>query len=276
MKSRNGRLRDLKRRFLIAPRTAADLAARDCGDTSLVGDKDAAKEQIKDDAKAIDKLQDRLYAEGQRALLVVLQGMDTSGKDGTVRAVFGRTGPLGMSVTSFKKPSEVELAHDFLWRVHKACPQRGTIGIFNRSQYEDVLIGRVRTLAPPEVIEHRYDQINAFEDMISSSTRIVKFMLHISKDEQRKRLQARLDRPHKNWKFDPADIQERQLWDEYMAAYETMLGRCSTKVAPWYVIPSDKKWARNAAIAAIVRSVLEEMDPRYPTPDWDPASFSFR
>jgi PPK2 family polyphosphate:nucleotide phosphotransferase len=267
------RVRDLRRRLLVKPHSKVNLADFDPGETSHVGDKEDAKAQLLHDAEAIDILQDRLYAEGKRALLVILQGMDTSGKDGTVRAVFGRIGPLGITVTSFKKPSEVELAHDFLWRVHKACPLRGTIGIFNRSQYEDVLIGRVRNLAPPEVIEHRYDQINAFEDMIASSTRIVKFMLHISKDEQRERLQARLDTPHKNWKFDPSDIEERKLWDEYMHAYEAMLGRCSTSVAPWYVIPADKKWARNATVATIVRSVLEEMDPRYPKVDWDPASF---
>lgn len=274
MASATRRIRDLRKRLLVKPRATVTLSDIDPSETAHVGtDKEIAKEQTETDAEAIDVLQDRLYAEGKRALLVILQGMDTSGKDGTVRAVFGRTGPLGITVTAFKKPSEDELAHDFLWRVHKACPQRGTIGIFNRSQYEDVLIGRVRKLATPEVIEHRYDQINAFEDMISSSTRIVKFMLHISKDEQRARLQSRLDEPHKRWKFDPGDIQEREVWDEYMQAYETMLSRCSTAIAPWYVIPADKKWARNAAIATIVRATLEEMDPRYPVPDWDPNDF---
>jgi PPK2 family polyphosphate:nucleotide phosphotransferase len=187
--------------------------------------------------------------------------------------VFNAAGPVGVTVTAFKKPSEVELAHDFLWRIHLACPQRGTIGIFNRSHYEDVLVGRVRKLAPNDVIEHRYDQINAFEDMIASSTKVLKFMLHISKKEQAERLQARLDDPHKHWKFDPGDLAERELWDEYMDAYEQVLSRCSTEIAPWYVIPSDKKWARNAAIAAIVRRTLEDMDPKFPKPDWDPADF---
>lgn len=273
MPSLTRRVRDLRRRLLVKPNTKVNLGAIDPGETSHVGDKEVAKEQLKHDAEAIDVLQDRLYAESKRAVLIVLQGMDTSGKDGTVRSVFKKTGPLGMSVTAFKKPSEAELAHDFLWRIHKACPERGTIGIFNRSQYEDVLIGRVRQLASPEVIEHRYDQINAFEDMISSSTRIVKFMLHISKDEQRERLQSRLDEPHKHWKFDPADVEERKRWGDYQDAYEVMLSRCSTKGAPWYVIPADKKWARNAAIATIVRATLEEMDPRYPSVDWDPADF---
>ena len=267
------RSRDLRRHFVVKPRSKVHLDALDTADTSHVGDKEAAKDQLKDDSKAIDALQDRLFAEGKRALLVVLQGTDTSGKDGTVRAVFGTTGPTGVIVTSFKRPSEEELAHDFLWRVHKACPQRGTIGIFNRSQYEDVLIGRVRTLAPPAVIEHRYDQINAFEDLISSSTRVVKFMLHISKKEQKERLQARLDNPDKHWKFNPSDLDDRELWDDYVKAYEIMLSRCSTRTAPWYVIPSDKKWARNAIIASIVRKTLEDMDPRYPKADWDPADY---
>ncbi|TDR94751.1 PPK2 family polyphosphate kinase [Enterovirga rhinocerotis] len=274
MKSVTQRARDLRRRFHVKPHAAVDLEALDPAETSHVGDKETAKAQTEEDALAIDALQDRLFAEGRRALLVILQGMDTSGKDGTTRAVFGRTGPLGVSVTSFKKPSEVELSHDFLWRVHKACPQRGTIGIFNRSQYEDVLIGRVRKLASREVIEHRYEQINAFEDMISSSTHIVKFMLHISKDEQKERLQSRLDNPDKNWKFDPSDVAERKLWDDYLRAYETMLQRCSTAIAPWYVIPADKKWARNAAVATIVRATLEEMDPQYPKVDFDPAAIT--
>lgn len=265
--------RDVRRHFVVKPRTTVDLDALDPADTSVAGDKLAAKDRLEEDAAAIDALQDRLFAEGTRALLVILQGTDTSGKDGTVRAVFGTTGPTGVALTSFKKPSEEELAHDFLWRVHKACPLRGTIGIFNRSHYEDVLVGRVRKLVPAEVIERRYDQINAFEDLISSSTRILKFMLHISKAEQKRRLQARLDDPDKNWKFNPGDLEDRLLWDDYMRAYETVLSRCSTKVAPWYVIPADKKWARNAVIAAIVRRTLEDMDPRYPKPDWDPTTF---
>ncbi len=268
-----GRRQDIRRHFIVKPRSKVDLGALDPADTSHVRDKEIAKERLKEDAQAIDALQERLFAEGSRALLVILQGTDTSGKDGTVRGVFGSTGPTGVALTSFKKPSEEEVAHDFLWRVHKACPQRGMIGIFNRSHYEDVLVGKVRKLALPAAIEHRYDQINAFEDLISSSTHIVKFMLHISKEEQKERLQARLDDPHKHWKFNPADLQDRLLWDEYMRAYETVLSRCSTKVAPWYVIPSDKKWARNAVIAAIVRRTLEDLDPRYPKPDWEPKDF---
>ena len=264
---------DIRRHFVVKPGAKVDLSDHDPGDVGHAGEKDDAKDRLVRDADAIDALQERLYAEGQRALLVILQGTDTSGKDGTVRSVFGATGPTGVVLTSFKKPSEEELAHDFLWRIHKAVPRRGTIGIFNRSHYEDVLVGRVRKLASKDVIEHRYDQINAFEDMISSSTRVVKFMLHISKEEQRERLQSRLDEPHKHWKFNPGDLEDRALWDEFMRAYEIMLGRCSTKVAPWYVIPADKKWARNVVIAAIVRRTLEDMDPKYPTPDWNASDF---
>jgi PPK2 family polyphosphate:nucleotide phosphotransferase len=270
LKSVTRRVRDLHKRLLVKPGSPVDLGKFDPADTMHVGDKDQAKHQLEVDAEAIDMLQDRLYAEGQRALLIVLQGMDTSGKDGTVRAVFGRTGPMGISVTSFKKPSEVELAHDFLWRVHRACPQRGTIGIFNRSHYEDVLAGRVRGLATPDVIEHRYAQIVAFEDMISSSTVILKFMLHISADEQKERLQERLDDPRKRWKFDPGDLADRKLRAEYLEAYETVFARCSSAAAPWYVIPADRKWARNAAVASIVRHTLDDMAPAIPVPDWDP------
>ena len=205
---------------------------------------------------------------------MVLQGIDTAGKDGTIRHVFKETSPLGVVVTPFRKPSEEELAHDFLWRAHLAAPRRGFIGVFNRSHYEDVLIGRVRKLAPKDEIEARYDQINAFEKILAENgTTILKFMLHISKKEQGERLQERLDETKSRWKFNPSDLDDRKLWDDYQAAYEIMLDRCSTAWAPWFVIPADRKWARNAAIAAIVRDTLEEMDPRYPKPPWDPKSF---
>lgn len=264
---------DPRRHYIVEPGSKVDLGAIDPADTSKVGAKADAKARLKEDVQEIDRVQDRLYAERSRALLIILQGTDTSGKDGTVRGVFNATGPLGVSVTAFGRPSPDELAHDFLWRAHLACPRRGTIGIFNRSHYEDVLVGRVRKLAPADVIEERYAQINSFEEVLSSSTRILKFMLHISKKEQRERLQARLDDPHKRWKFDPGDLEDRRHWDEYQRAYELILERCSTQHAPWYVIPADKKWARNAAIAAIVRRTLEELDPRYPKPDWDPKDF---
>jgi PPK2 family polyphosphate:nucleotide phosphotransferase len=260
--------------FRIAPGKRAYLAKRDPADASAFPDRKAAEAQSAKDGEAINDLQDRLFAEGKRALLVVLQGVDTAGKDGTIRHVFKETGPIGVTVTPFRRPSEDELAHDFLWRAHAACPRRGCIGIFNRSHYEDVLVGRVRKLAPAAEIEARYGQINAFEEMLTENgTTILKFMLHISRKEQGERLQDRLDQPKSRWKFDPEDLEDRKLWDQYQAAYEVMLDKCSTGHAPWHVIPADRKWARNAAIAAIVRETLEAMGPKYPRPAWDPKDF---
>ena len=264
---------DVAQAFRVLPGTRVRLDERDPADKAGLH-KAAAKEQAEEDAAAIDALQDRLYGERKRALLVVLQGTDTSGKDGTIRAVFNRTGPLGVSVTAFGRPSPEELAHDFLWRVHAACPRRGTIGIFNRSHYEDVLVARVRGLAPPDAIESRYGQINDFEKLLTENgTTILKFMLHISTEEQAERLRARLDEPKSRWKFNPDDLEDRKLWDDYRRAYEIMLERCSTPHAPWHVIPADRKWVRNAVIARIVRATLEEMDPTYPDPGWRPDQF---
>jgi len=266
--------KSLAAQFRIKPGKRAHLARRDPADASALPERKIAEAQCKEDSAAINWWQDRLYAEGRRALLVVLQGTDTAGKDGTIRHVFNDTGPIGVVVTAFRRPTEEELAHDFLWRAHAAAPRRGYIGIFNRSHYEDVLIGRVRKLAPPEAIEQRYEQINAFEKTLSQNgTTILKFMLHISKEEQRERLQARLDEPKSRWKFNPGDLDDRKLWGEYQAAYELMLERCSTDWAPWHVIPADRKWARNAIVAAIVRATLAAMDPQYPKPDWDPKDF---
>ena len=264
----------LMKALRVEPGTRVTLEEIDPRDASVLGKEEMARAGIADDAAEIDKLQDRLYAEGRRALLVILQGTDTSGKDGTIRHVFNTTGPLGVSVTSFRRPSEEELAHDFLWRAHLAAPRRGTIGIFNRSHYEDVLVAKVRKLVSQKEIERRYDEINAFERILAENgTTILKFMLRISKAEQAERLQERLDDPKKRWKFNPSDLEDRVLWDEYVGAYDTVLERCSTKHAPWYVIPADRKWARNAAIARIVRTTLEAMDPQYPEPDWDPKDF---
>ena len=261
-------------RFRIEPGKRAHLGRRDPADVAAFPERKAAEAQSAKDGAAINQWQDRLYAEGRRALLVVLQGVDTAGKDGTVRHVFNQTGPLGVTVTAFRRPSEEELAHDFLWRAHLACPRRGVIGIFNRSHYEDVLVGRVRKLAPKEEVEARYGQINAFEKLLSETgTTILKFMLQISRKEQRERLQARLDEPKSRWKFNPDDLADRKLWTKYMAAYELMLDKCSTAWAPWHVIPADHKWARNAAIAAIVRATLETMNPQYPRVSWDPKDF---
>jgi PPK2 family polyphosphate:nucleotide phosphotransferase len=248
------------------------LAKIDPRDASALEGKEKAREQIKSHAGEIDALQDKLFAEGKRSLLVVLQGIDCSGKDGTVRAVFNTCGPMGVEVTPFKAPSEEERAHDFLWRVHKACPRRGIIGIFNRSHYEDVLVAKVKKLTDPAAIERRYDEINQFEKTLTDNgTRILKFMLHISKAKQAERLMDRVTDPAKQWKFNPGDLADRKLWDDYMAAYETALKRCSTTHAPWHVIPADRHWARNAVISRIVRETLEEMAPKYPPPNgWDP------
>jgi PPK2 family polyphosphate:nucleotide phosphotransferase len=260
--------------LLVDPGGPANLSARDTVCAHLFPNREEAEESAKDDAKAINALQDILHAEGARALLVVLQGMDTSGKDGTVRGVFNECGPLGVNVTPFGKPSEEELAHDYLWRVHMAVPKKGMIGVFNRSHYEDVLVVKVRGFATADAIAERYEQINAFEKHLTQNgVTILKFMLHISKDEQAERLQERLDDPTKHWKFNPGDLEDRKLWGDFEAAYETALTRCSTAHAPWRVIPADKKWRRNAIIARIVRETLEEMDPRYPKAAWKPGDF---
>src|SRR5215471_700388 len=208
-------------RFRIEPGTRVNLGRLDPGDVSAFPDRSVAEAKSAKNGTIINELQDRLYAEGRRALLVVLQGTDTAGKDGTILHVFRETGPRGVTVTAFRRPSEEELAHDFLWRAHLAAPRRGFIGIFNRSHYEDVLVGRVRKLAPKDEIKKRYDQINAFEKILTENgTRILKFMLHISKKEQRERLQARLDEPQSRWKFYPGDLGDRKLRDEYQSAYE--------------------------------------------------------
>jgi PPK2 family polyphosphate:nucleotide phosphotransferase len=237
-------------------------------------DKDKGEKIIETNRKRLNDFQEKLYAQDRWSLLLIFQGMDAAGKDSAIKSVFEGVNPQGCEVTAFKQPSTKELDHDFLWRSMIALPERGRIGIFNRSHYEDVLVGRVRELAPKTAMEQRYDQINAFEKMlVENGTTILKFMLHISKKEQRERLQARLDEPRSRWKFNPSDLEDRKLWDKFMAAYELALDKCSTAWAPWHVIPADHKWARNAAIAAIVRETLEEMNPQYPKPDWDPKSF---
>ena len=213
----------------------------------------------------MDALQRALHAEGARALLVVLQGRDASGKDGTLCKVFGPLDPLGVTATSFRVPSELELRHDFLWRVHAAAPPRGVIGIFNRSHYEDVLVVRVRRLAPESAWRPRYEQINLFERiLVENGTAILKFMLHISHQEQRERLVARLEDPEKYWKFNAGDLKDRELWGEYTEAYREMLQRTSTAAAPWYVVPADEKRVRDVLVARTVTETLERMDPRYP------------
>ncbi len=228
----------------------------------------AAREEVERatavDIAEIDRLQEILYAQAQRALLIVFQGVDTSGKDGAIRHVFGPIDPLGVTAVSFKKPGEQELRHDFLWRVHHAVPAAGMIGIFNRSHYEDVLVPRVHGLLSAERIEARYAQINAFERYLAGNGVLsLKFLLHISRHEQTARLRQRLEDPSKRWKFSPADLAERKHWDGYMAAYQAVLDRCS-EAAPWFVVPADRKWYRNAVVARIIRATLEGMELAYP------------
>jgi len=260
--------------ILVQPGEGSALPQRSTVADELFPDREAAEAETKENAKAIDGLQDALWAERSRALLVILQGIDTSGKDGTVRGVFNKCGPLGVNVTAFGKPSDEELAHDFLWRIHMAAPKKGMIGVFNRSQYEDVLVVKVRGLAPKDVVERRYEQINAFEKHLTENgVTVLKFMLNISKDAQKERLQARLDDPEKNWKFNADDLEDRKLWSDFQKAYEVALDRCSAEHAPWRVVPSDRKWQRNAIVSAVVRRTLEDMNPKYPKPDWKPSDF---
>lgn len=226
--------------------------------------KDVAKE-LEKQRRRIRDLQARLYAENERGLLIVLQAMDTGGKDGTIKHVFSGVNPQGCRVSSFKAPSAEEANHDFLWRYHKSAPARGRIGIFNRSHYEDVLIVRVKDLVPEDIWRRRYSQINDFERNLSlEGIAVLKFFLHISKDEQKKRLQSRLDTPDKRWKFSSADIKERAFWDDYQHAFEDALGNCSTEIAPWYVVPANKKWYRNLVIARTIADTLAAMDPKFP------------
>jgi PPK2 family polyphosphate:nucleotide phosphotransferase len=230
-------------------------------------DKHELERELGELTERLDALQRRLHAEGAQALLIVLQGRDASGKDGTLRRVFGPLDPLGLTATSFKAPTEEELGHDFLWRIHRAVPGYGTIGVFNRSHYEDVLVVRVRRLAPESVWRPRYEQINLFERTLAENrTVVLKFMLHVSREEQRERLLARLEDPEKYWKFNANDLAERALWDRYTEAYRDVLQRTSTELAPWYVVPADSKRVRDVLVGRIVVETLERMDPKWPGP----------
>jgi PPK2 family polyphosphate:nucleotide phosphotransferase len=229
-----------------------------------------AKKQLDGDRAMLFDLQERLFAEHKRSVLVVLQAMDTGGKDGTITHVIGQLNPQGVSISTFKAPTPQERRHSFLWRIRRRLPEAGQVGIFNRSHYEDVLIARVHALVKPQVIERRYESINRFEkEVVRSGTTIIKFCLHISYDEQRKRLLERLRDPDKNWKFHETDIEERAYWDDYQAAYGLAITRCSTKWAPWYVIPANDKDYRNWAVSKILTETLEDMNPQYPHPKLD-------
>ncbi len=252
----------MTKRFIVKPGERVRLADRDPGET-LGTRKDPAA--VKHNSDKLRKLQQVLYADRRYALLIILQALDAGGKDGTIRHVMSGVNPQGCEVTSFKAPTSEELDHDFLWRIHKATPRRGEIGIFNRSQYEDVLIVRVHKMVPKPAWSKRYGQINHFEEMLTENgVKILKFFLHIGKDEQLKRFESRISDPAKNWKLSMPDFNEREHWDEYMEAYEDALSECSTKDAPWYVIPANHKWFRNFAISRIIIDALEGLKLAYP------------
>jgi len=242
------------------------------------GKKADGAESLASGLAALGDLQERLFArsavgEAQASVLLVLQAMDSAGKGGIVRHVVGGVDPQGIELAAFKAPTAEELQHDFLWRVEKRLPAEGKIGVFDRSHYEDVLIGRVRALAPAEEIERRYRAIVDFEKRVADSgTRIIKVMLHISRDEQKQRLMERLERPEKHWKFNPGDTDERLLWDDYMAAYDTVFARTSTDDAPWYVIPANRKWYARLAVQELLLAALEDIDPQWPVADYDVAA----
>jgi PPK2 family polyphosphate:nucleotide phosphotransferase len=261
----------MAKQALIPPfREKVRLKDYDPEDTGGYEDKDVVKDQLEKDLERLAELQEALYAGCRHAILVVLQGMDTSGKDGTIKHVFSTVNPQGVQVTSFKAPTPQELAHDVLWRVHQPTPAKGFIGIFNRSHYEDVLVVRVHNLVPKKVWRQRFVQINHFEELLADSgTTVLKFFLHISKDEQKKRLESRLTDPQKQWKFNVEDLKERERWDDYMAAYEDALTKCNTKYAPWHIVPANHKWYRNLVITRAILDAMEALDLKYPEPKDD-------
>ncbi len=251
----------------IKPGSKVHLDAFDAGQT-LGHDKASALKTEGELEASLSSLQERLWAEAKHPVLIVLQGIDAAGKDGTIRKVMDAFNPMGCDVTSFKVPTPLELSHDYLWRVHPHAPAKGSIAIFNRSHYEDVLVVRVHEFVPETVWRKRYDQINDWERTLTDEgTTIVKFFLYIDKDEQKRRLQDRIDDPTKNWKFQSSDLPERALWDTYIAAFEECLERTSTEAAPWYLIPANRNWFRNLAVSRIVEETLDRLDPRYPPPE---------
>lgn len=252
----------------VEPGKPAALDRRDTADRLGLSDKESARAQVEEMVRALGDYHQRLWAEGTRSVLLVLQGMDTSGKDGTIRRVLSGLNPQGCEVTSYKAPTEIERSHDYLWRVHSACPPRGKLGVFNRSHYEDVLAARFVGAATHEQCRKRYRHIAAFEEMLrEEGTVVVKVYLHISKDEQKQRLEARLADPKKAWKFHPADLEVRKQWDDYMLAYEEVVTATSTPDAPWYVVPADRKWVRDVAVSALLLETFGALDPKIPAPD---------
>jgi PPK2 family polyphosphate:nucleotide phosphotransferase len=261
---------DYSERFRVKPGNNINLDDIDADFKPADLDSEEAAHQLERSTEKIRDLQHLMYAEDRRSLLVVLQGRDAAGKDGTIRRVFGPMNPQGCRVTSFKVPSKMEAAHDFLWRCHFAAPKRGMVGIFNRSHYEDVLVVRVHDLVLKKIWSKRYDHINAFERLLADSgTVILKFYLHIDREEQLERFKKRIDNPKKNWKISDADYSERPYWDEYTRAFEEAISKCSTGDAPWFVIPANRKWFRNLAIADIVADTMESLKMLFPEPSVD-------
>ena len=247
-----------------------ELSDDDASAPKSIGKGDELEDKLDEQLERLGELQQVFYADGRYSLLIILQGRDASGKDGVVRTVIGSVNPGGVRINSFKAPTPNELAHDYLWRIHQVVPEKGMMGIFNRSHYEDVLVVRVRSLVPESVWSRRYDQINAFEKMLSENgTVILKFFLHVSHDEQRERLRERVEDETKNWKFNAGDLEERKLWNEYTEAYRDALRKCSTAWAPWYVVPADSNKARNYLIAKRLVTTLEALDLKYPRPKTD-------
>lgn len=262
--------------YRVKPSSNISLKKINAGDHGAF-DKETGKaeafEILQGQIKRLAELQNLLYADGSQSVLVVLQALDAGGKDSTIRKVFSGINPQGVAITSFKAPTPEELEHDFLWRIHKAVPRKGMIGVFNRSHYEDVLVVRVRGFAPKKIWSKRFDHINDFEErLVDSGTKIVKIYLHIDKDEQKERFEERLNIPEKNWKFNQGDLEDRALWNDYQAAFEDVFEKCSTKDAPWYIIPANRKWYRNVLIAQILIETLESMKLSYPKIDYDPSS----
>jgi len=255
--------------FIVRPSKKVEILQLDPDYTS--GFKEEESKEILDlERKRLTQLQTLMYAEHQHSLLIVLQGVDTSGKDGTISHVMNGVNPLSCKAYPFKVPTPEELDHDFLWRIHKVTPAKGEIVIFNRSHYEDVLVARVHNLVPENIWNGRYELINSFERLLSEgNTKILKFFLNISKDEQKKRFLERIDDPMKNWKLSPNDFRERECWGAYMKAYEDVLNRCSTDYAPWYAVPSNKKWFRNVVISRVINDTLESLDMKFPKSSMD-------
>jgi PPK2 family polyphosphate:nucleotide phosphotransferase len=269
------RAQKLERALAVHPGARIRLSEMDAAGTHGIR-KEEAGELLAGNLKRLSALQYLLYAEARRSLLIVLQGIDAGGKDGTIRHVMSGLNPQGVVVTPFKVPEGEEKRHDYLWRVHKAVPEQGQIGIFNRSHYEDVLVVRVHSLVPKSVWSKRYRQINDFERMLAENgVVILKFLLYISKDHQAVRFRQRLEDKTRNWKFSPADLKEREYWDQYIAAYEDALRKCNTEWAPWYVIPANRKWFRNLAVSQIIVDALEHMRLKYPKPAEDLSGITF-